>query len=85
MKPAPESSRIFSKAAQSSTGPREAVKFTLIAAGLCGVANRQLEPPCRRFLFCFCFTLSSHEVSGLLFNFKSINGCDQTSIQALGL
>jgi len=62
MKLAPESSGIFSKAAQSSTGPREAVKFSLVAAGLCGIANRQLEPLVDGFLFCFCFTLSSHEV-----------------------
>jgi len=83
MKSAPESSGIFSKAAQSSTGPREAVRFSLVAAGLCGIANRQLEPPCRRFLFAFALPLAATKCSGLLFNFKSINGCDQTSIQAL--
>jgi hypothetical protein len=37
---------------------------------------------CRRFLF---LPLAATHSSGLLFNFKSINGCDQTSIQALGL
>jgi len=33
----------------------------------------------------FALPLAATTGSGLLFNFKPINGCDQTSIQALGL
>jgi hypothetical protein len=46
MKTAPKSSEIFLSPAQSSTGPRGGGDFVLVAAGLCGLANRQLEPPC---------------------------------------
>jgi hypothetical protein len=84
MKSAPESSGIFSKAAQSSTGPREAVKFTLG----CRWTLWNCESSTRTtlltvFVFAFALPLAATKCSGLLFNFKSINGCDQTSIQAL--
>jgi hypothetical protein len=36
-------------------------------------------------VFVFALPLAATNGSGLLFNFKSINWCDQTSIQALGL
>jgi hypothetical protein len=62
MKSAPESSGIFSKAAQSSTGPREAVKFTLGCRWTLWNCESSTRTTLLTVLFCFCFALSSHEV-----------------------
>ena len=84
MKSTLESSIKLLSTEQSSAGPRAAVNFCLIPAGRCGIANRN-NHLVDGFGFLLCFPLAATKENGLLFNFRSITRCDQTSIQAHGL